>query len=59
MKNTDLSVKIRLQKCKIEKMETLLLKINIKLLCLYLVQHILHQIKAQHVYTDFGLYQQC
>ena len=24
-----------------------------KLLCLYLVQHVLHQIKAQHFYTNF------
>ena len=26
-----------------------------KLLCLYLVQHMLHQIKAQQFYTDLGL----
>ena len=26
-----------------------------KLLCLYLVQHLLHQIKAQQLYTDLGL----
>ena len=31
----------------------------IKLLCLYLVQHLLHQIKAQPFYTDLDLYQQC
>ena len=30
-----------------------------KLLCLYSVQHLLHQIKAQQFYTDLGLYQQC
>ena len=30
-----------------------------KLLCLYLVQHLLHQIKAQKFYTDLDLYQQC
>ena len=30
----------------------------IKLLCLYLVQQMLHQIKAQQFYTDLGLYQQ-
>ena len=30
-----------------------------KLLCLYLVQHLLHQIEAQQFYTDLGLYQQC
>ena len=39
-----------------EIMETLALenkyKISIKLLCLYLVQHMLHQIKAQQFYTD-------
>ena len=28
-----------------------------KLLCLYLVQHLLHQIKAQQFYTDLDLYQ--
>ena len=33
-------------------------KISIKLLCLYLVQHMLHQIKAKF-YTDLGLYQKC
>ena len=26
-----------------------------KLLCFCLVQHMLHQIKAQHFYTDLGL----
>ena len=26
-----------------------------KLLCLYLVQHMLHQIKAHQFYTDLGL----
>ena len=30
-----------------------------KLLRLYLVQHLLHQIKAQQFYTDLELYQQC
>ena len=30
-----------------------------KLLCLYLVQHLMHQIKAQQFYTDLDLYQQC
>ena len=29
------------------------IQINIKLLCLYLVQHMLHQIKAQQFYTNF------
>ena len=32
---------------------------SIKLLCLYLAQHMLHKIKAQLFYTDFSLYQQC
>ena len=54
MKNPDLS-----QKCKTEIMEILVLKISIKLLCLYLVQHLLHQIKAQQFYTDLDLYQPC
>ena len=52
MKNTDLSVQILLQKCLTEVMETLVLEISIKLLCFYLVQHKLHQIKAQQFYTD-------
>ena len=32
---------------------------SVKLLCLCLVQHLLHQIKAQQFYTDLDLYQQC
>ena len=32
---------------------------SMKLLCLYLVQNLLHQIKAQQFYTDLDLYQQC
>ena len=28
-------------------------------MCLYLVQHMLHQIKAQQFYNDLGLYQLC
>ena len=32
---------------------------SIKLLCLYLLQHMLHQKKAQQFYTDLDLYQQC
>ena len=60
MKNTDLSVKILLQKCNTEIMETpKYWKISIKLLCLYLVQHLMHQLKAQQFYTDLSLYQQC
>ena len=38
----------------IKVMENLL-----KLLCLHLVQQMLHQIKAQQFYTDLGLYLQC
>ena len=59
MKNTDLNVKILLQKCQTEIMVTLVLEISIKLLCLYLVQHMLHQIKPQQFFTDLGLYRQC
>ena len=29
------------------------------MLRLYLVQHLLHQIKAQQLYTDLDLYQHC
>ena len=32
---------------------------SLKLLCLYLVQHLLHQIKAQQFHTYLDLYQQC
>ena len=37
------------------------LLISIKLLCLYLVQlqNMLHQIKAQQIYTDLCFHQQC
>ena len=55
MKNPDLSVKILLQKCSTEIMEKLVLENNIKLLCLYLVQHLLHQIKAHQFYSDLDL----
>ena len=34
-------------------------KISIKLWCLYLVQHILHQIKVPQFDTDFGLQKHC
>ena len=40
-------------------MEKLVLENENELLCLYLVQHLLHQIKAQQFYTDLDLYQQC
>ena len=36
-------------------MEKLVLGNKFKLLCLYLVQHMLHQIKAQQFYNDLGL----
>ena len=29
-------------------------QISVKLLCLYLVQHMLHQIKAQQLFTDLS-----
>ena len=46
--NTDLTVKILLQKCYTEKIEKLVQykKISIKLLYLYLAQQMLHRIKA-------------
>ena len=34
-------------------------RISIKLSCLYLVQHLLHQIKVQQFYADLDLFQQC
>ena len=59
MKNTDLSVQIPLQKCYTEIMGDSStgnkIENRIKLVCLYLVQHMLHQIKAQQFYTDLGL----
>ena len=51
MKNTE----ILSQKCLTEIMETLVHEISIELMCLYLVQHLLHQIKAQQFYTDLSL----
>ena len=33
--------------------------VSIKLCCLYLVQHMLHQIKAPQFYTDLGLQKHC
>ena len=33
--------------------------ISIKLWCLYLVQHMLHQIKASQFYTDLGFQKHC
>ena len=59
MKTTDLSVRILLHKCETVIMEKLVLENYQKLLRLYLVQHMLHQIKAQQFYTDLVLYQQC
>ena len=41
-------------------MEKLVLENEYKIVVpLFLVQHMLHQIKAQHFYTDLGTYQQC
>ena len=48
MKNTDLHVKM----VDCFPKDICLKKISIKLWCLYLVQHMLHQIKAQQFYTD-------
>ena len=60
MKNTDLSVKNSTSEMlDWDNGSHLYWKISIKLLCLYLVQHMLHQIQAQQFYTDLGLYQQC
>ena len=56
MKNTDLSVKSLLQKFILDwDNGDIVLKISIKLLCLYLVQYMLHKIKAQQFYTDLSL----
>ena len=57
--NTDLHIKILLQKCWTALLKILVLenlyKISVKLWCLYLVQHMLHQIKAPQFYTDLDL----
>ena len=34
-------------------------EIGTRKLCLYLVQHLLHQIKGQQFYTGLDLYKQC
>ena len=34
-------------------------KLVLKLLCFYLVQHMLHQIKAPQFYTDLGIQKHC
>ena len=34
-------------------------KMRIKLWCLYLVQHVLHQIQAPQFYSDSGLQKHC
>ena len=57
--NTDLNVKVYFRNARPRYWRHLYWKISSKLLCLYLVQHMLHQIKAQQFYTDLGLYQQC
>ena len=53
MKNTDLHVKILLLKCITKDIS--FTKISVKLQYLYLVQHMVHQIKAPQFYTDLGL----
>ena len=40
-------------------MEKLLLQNEYEFVVPFLVQHLLHQIKAQQLYTDLDLYQQC
>ena len=59
MKNTDLHLKILLQKRKIPLLKILDLENKYKIVCLYLVQHLLHQIKAPQFYTDLDLQKQC
>ena len=39
--------------------EDISLRISINLWWLYLVQQMLHQIKAPHFYTELGLQRQC
>ena len=52
-----------LLKCWTALLEILVLenlyKISLKLWCLYLVQHLLHQIKAPQFYTDLVFQKQC
>ena len=40
-----------------EKLLLLVLENEHEMLCLYLVQHLLHQIHAEQFYTDLDLYQ--
>ena len=55
MKNTDLHIKILILKCWSPLLKILVLENQCKIMCLYLVQHILHQIKAPQFYTVLGL----
>ena len=55
MKNTDLHIKILLS----EMLDCITKDSSIKLWCLYLVQHMLHQIKAPKFYTDLVLHREC
>ena len=55
MKNTDLSRNILLQKCFNVIMEKLVLENQYKIVVLFLVQHMLHQIMAQQFYNDIIL----
>ena len=55
MKNTDLHIKILFLKCYSPLLKILVLENQWKLWCLYLVQHMLHQIKAPQFYTELGL----
>ena len=57
MKNTDLSVKILIQKPYTEKMETWVLENKYKFVVpAYAAPN---KVKAQQFYTDLDLYQQC
>ena len=54
-KNTDLHDKILIRKRQSPLLQILVSKIRMKLWGLYLVQHMLHQIKAPQFYTNLGL----
>ena len=59
MTNTDLYFELLLRECLTEIMKILVFEKSKKLLCLYLVQHMLHQIKTQQFYTNLGFHQHC
>ena len=59
MKNTDRGVKILLQKCQTEIMETLVLENEYKIVVPILGEAYAAPNKGTTFYTDLGLYQQC